>query len=132
VVVEEWLSGQNTHTLHKPVRKRFPRNPYTVQNIDDVCEVPFRNTTKNTNISYMSDIFARYAWSFPLKDKIGTSITALKYLFRDRKPITIQSDKDTEFVNTMSNRTLNVRTLIFIQLTILTLRVPLLNDLTEL
>jgi len=25
--VEEWLSGQDTYTLHKPVRKRFPRNP---------------------------------------------------------------------------------------------------------
>ena len=36
--VEEWLSGQDTYTLHKPVRKRFPRNPYTVTNIDDVWE----------------------------------------------------------------------------------------------
>jgi len=26
-IVNEWLSGQNTYTLHKPVRKRFPRNP---------------------------------------------------------------------------------------------------------
>jgi len=30
----EWLSGQNTYTLHRPVRKRFPRNQYTVTNID--------------------------------------------------------------------------------------------------
>ena len=35
--VEEWLSGQNK--LHKPVRKRFPRNPYTATNIDDVWEM---------------------------------------------------------------------------------------------
>ena len=41
------------------------------------------------------DIFSRYAWSVPLKDKS----TALKCLFRERKPITIQSDKGTEFVN---------------------------------
>jgi hypothetical protein len=34
--VQEWLSGEDTYTLHKPVRKRFPRNPYTVTNIDDV------------------------------------------------------------------------------------------------
>jgi hypothetical protein len=32
--VEEWLSGQNAYTLHKPVRKKFPRNHYTVSNID--------------------------------------------------------------------------------------------------
>jgi len=37
--VEEWLSGQNTYTLHKPVRKMFPRNPYIVTNIDDVWEM---------------------------------------------------------------------------------------------
>jgi hypothetical protein len=36
----------------------------------------------------------------PLKNKTGTSITsALKSLFQNRKGITIQSDKDTEFVN---------------------------------
>ena len=36
----------------------------------------------------------------PVKDKTGTSITtALKSLFKNRKPITIQSDKGTEFVN---------------------------------
>jgi transposase InsO family protein len=37
----------------------------------------------------------------PLKDKTGTSImTALKFLFQNRKPITLQSDKGTDFVNT--------------------------------
>ena len=46
------------------------------------------------------DIFSRYDWSVPLKDKTGTSITsAMKTLFQNRKPITIQSDKSTEFVN---------------------------------
>ena len=37
--IEEWLSGQNKYTLHKPVRKKFPRIPYTVTNIDDVWEM---------------------------------------------------------------------------------------------
>ena len=51
------------------------------------------------------DIFSRYAWSVPLKDKTGTSIkAAIKYLFRNRKPVTIQSDKGTEFVNTTVRR----------------------------
>jgi hypothetical protein len=39
--VEEWLSGQTTHTLHKPARKRFPRNPYSITNIDDVWKIDF-------------------------------------------------------------------------------------------
>jgi len=45
-------------------------------------------------------MFSRYAWSVPLKDKTGNSITsALKSLFQDRKPSTIQSDNGTEFDN---------------------------------
>jgi hypothetical protein len=45
-------------------------------------------------------MFSRYAWSVPLKDKTGTSITAsFKTLFQNRKPIIIQIDKGNEFVN---------------------------------
>ena len=100
------LSGQITYTWHKLVRKTFPRNPYTVSNIDDVWEVDLEDLNflwkyneKYTYFLNVIEIFTRYAWSVPLKDKTGTSITSLKYLFRDRKPITIQSDKGTEFVN---------------------------------
>ena len=90
--VEEWLSGQNTYTLHKPVRKRFPRNPYTVTNIDDVWEMDLADLSSlskyNDRHKYLLnviDIFSRYAWSVPLKDKTGTSITsALKFLFKNR------------------------------------------------
>ena len=57
----------------------------------------------NDNYKYLLnviDIFSRYAWSVPLKDKTSNSITsALKSLFQDRKPFTIQSDKCTKFVN---------------------------------
>ena len=103
--VEEWLSGQNTYTLHKPVRKSFPRNPYTVTNID-VWEMDLADLSSlsihNHKFKYLLnviDMFSLYAWSVPLKDNAGTSITtALKFLFRDRKPLTIQSDKGTEFV----------------------------------
>jgi len=36
-----WNSGcqVRTHNLHKPVRKTFPRTPYTVTNIVDECEM---------------------------------------------------------------------------------------------
>jgi len=37
-----WLEKQEAYTLYRPVRKRFPRNPYTV-NIMDVreCDVVY-------------------------------------------------------------------------------------------
>ena len=105
--MEDWLSSQNTYTLHKPFRKRFPRNPYTVTNIDDVSEMDLAvlNYLAKYNDKYryllnVIDIFSRYAWSVPLEDKTCTSITsALKSLFQNRKPITIQLDKGAEFVN---------------------------------
>ena len=45
------------------------------------------------------DIFSRYASSVNPKHKTGKSITSgLKFLYKNRKRITIQSDKGTEFV----------------------------------
>jgi len=65
--VEEWLAGQNTNTLHKPVRKRFPRNPYTVRNIDDVWEMDlavlsslWKYNDKYKYLLNVIDIFSRY------------------------------------------------------------------------
>ena len=34
--IKPWLEKQDAYTLQKPVRKRFPRNPYTVSNVLDV------------------------------------------------------------------------------------------------
>jgi hypothetical protein len=106
--IEEWLSGQDTYTLYKPVRKRFPRNPYTVTNIDDVLEIDLADLANlakyNDKYKYLLNVihvFSRFAWSIPLKDKTWSSVTAaLKSLFRHRIPITVQSDKGTELVNT--------------------------------
>jgi len=33
-----WLEEQDAYTLHRPVRKRFARNPYNVTNVRDVWE----------------------------------------------------------------------------------------------
>ena len=103
----EWLAGQDTYTLHKPVRKTFPRNAYTVTNIDDVWEMDLADLSSlskyNDKYKYLlnvTDMFSRYAWSVPLMYKTATSIiAALKSLFQNIKPISIQSDKSTEFVD---------------------------------
>jgi len=72
------------------------------------CGFQFLSKYKYKYLLKVIDIFSRYAWSVPLKDKTGTSITsALKSLFQNRKPITIQSDKGTEFVNVTVQQYLN-------------------------
>jgi transposase InsO family protein len=114
---QEWLPAQDTHTLHKPVRKRFPHNPYTVTNIDDVWEMDlsdFNSLSKynegNKFLLNIIDVFSRYAWSVQLKDKTGASVTtALKILFKSRQPLTLQSDKGTEFLNKSLQRYLKTQ-----------------------
>jgi hypothetical protein len=79
------------------VRKSFPQNPYTVTNIVDFWEIDLADLSprskyndKYKKLINVIDIFSRYAWSVPLKDKTGRSIAAaLTTLFQNRKPITI-------------------------------------------
>jgi len=36
--IKTWLQKQDIYTLHRPIRKRFPRNPYSVNNVLDIFE----------------------------------------------------------------------------------------------
>ena len=33
-----WLEKQDPYTLHRPIRRRFARNPYSINNVMDVWE----------------------------------------------------------------------------------------------
>jgi hypothetical protein len=59
-------------------------------------------------------------------------MTALKSLFQNRKPITLQLDKGSEFVNTNVQQYLKRQGVDFHRLTIPTLRVQLLTVSIEL
>ncbi|KAG1666595.1 putative uncharacterized transposon-derived protein F54H12.3 [Nymphon striatum] len=66
----------------------------------DLVEMqPF--STYNNGIKYLLtviDIFSKYGWIVPLKDKTGKSVSkALKTIFADRKPNKIWVDKGREF-----------------------------------
>jgi hypothetical protein len=93
-----WRSGYQVRarTLHKPVSKRFPRNLYTIKNIDDIFEMDLADLislskyySKYKYVLKVPCVFSRYAWSAPLKDKSATSIiAATKSLFQNIKPVT--------------------------------------------
>ena len=34
--IRDWLEKQEAYTLHRPIRKRFTRNPYTMNNVMNV------------------------------------------------------------------------------------------------
>jgi len=111
--VEEWLSSQDTYTLHKLVRKRFPRNPYTCTNIDDVWKIDLadlsslsRYKDKCKYLLNVINIFSRYARSVLLKNKTGNStVAALTTLFQNRNPITINQIKAQSLLMQLSNST---------------------------
>ncbi len=106
--VKSWLSGQDTYTLHRPVKRKFQRQRVIVGGIDhqwqaDLVEVG-RIKQHNKGYRYLLtciDVFSKYAWVIPLKDKTGKSlVAAFQQILRDgRKPLRLQTDKGTEFTN---------------------------------
>ncbi len=105
--IKTWLSGQTAYTLHKPIRKTFPTRRYRVSGIDhlwqaDLLEmIPYAKINKGYKyILTIIDVFSRYAWALPLKNKSAAEIThALEQLFNIRTPRHIQTDQGKEFYN---------------------------------
>ena len=60
-------------------------------------------TKFNRGVKYLLaviDVFSKYSWLIPLKDKMGKSVAlALKTIFKERKPEKMWVDKGKEFYN---------------------------------
>ena len=67
--VKQWLSKQNTYTLHKPIRRKFPRRKSIVVGIDyrwqgDLADMSCMSKY-NDQLRYLYcliDVFSKYAW----------------------------------------------------------------------
>ena len=107
--VRRWLLQQDAYTLHKPSRKKFQRNPYTVTNIGDVWEVDLADVRAlskyNDRFKYLLtviDVFSKYAHSIPLRSKTGPSVASAfaTVLAKTKyKPVWVRTDKGKEFLN---------------------------------
>lgn len=106
--IKEWLSHQDAYTLHKPVRHRFPRRRTIVGGIDHQFQadlIDVKNIKKyNDGYSFLLtciDVFSKYAWVIPLKNKTGEAlVAAFRSIFaRGRRPLRLQTDKGSEFMN---------------------------------
>ena len=106
--VKNWLSYQDSYTLHKPVRKNFQRRRVTVGGIDhqwqaDLIDIQ-RLKKYNEHYSYLLcviDVFSKYAWVVPLKNKTGTTLVqAFENIFKQmRKLLKLPTDKGIEYLN---------------------------------
>ncbi|GFU89373.1 uncharacterized transposon-derived protein F54H12.3 [Trichonephila clavipes] len=107
--VKHWLSQKDAYTLHKPVRHKFQRNQVFVSDIDrqfqaDVVDMQtlaeFNKGYKYLLTCVCIDLFSKFAWAVPLKDKFGKSVkSGLEIIFKQRKPKVLQTDAPGNYEN---------------------------------
>ena len=107
--VREFLSRQRAYTLHKPARRHFPRNRIYAGSIDKQWQADLadmvrlqRDNNGNRYILTIINVFFKFAWSVPVKNKDRKSIRdAFKLGLTSenpRKPEQLQTDKEKNFV----------------------------------
>ena len=106
--VQDWLSQQDVYTFYKPARRRHKRSQVIVPDINaqfkaDLVDLQ-RLSWYNNGYKYLLtciDIFSKYAWVVPLKTKQGQELVkAFRIILSSgRKPIKLQTDQGTEFLN---------------------------------
>ena len=93
--------------LHKPVRRKFQRRRVVVGGVDETwaADLVDMSAFSRDNKGYkfllsIIDVFSKYGWLIPLKDKKGNTVRdALGSVFKERTPNKLWTDKGTEFYN---------------------------------
>jgi len=107
--VEKVLSDLKTYSVHKNIRKNYPRRKLMVMWTDDTWTMDIVDLLSlkfsNSHFGYilvLMDSFSRYLWSFPLKFKNAESVhMAFESLFKKtkRRCSNLWSDADKAFFN---------------------------------
>ena len=96
-----------TRRIHKPVIRRFKRRCLVVGGPNqqwqaDLVDVSRLKKTNDgtTFLLTVIDVFSKRAWCIPLKNKSAVSmVAAFAPLLGNKPPITLQTDKGSEFLN---------------------------------
>lgn len=107
--VDEYLQGEDAYTLHRPARRHFKRNAMYSDNIDEYWQADLTDfqSLSDDNDGYtfvlcVIDVFSKFGWAIPLKNKTGKSIiAAFNTIFSEsnRRPSKLYTDKGIEFEN---------------------------------
>jgi len=89
-------TDQLADELHKPIIKKFPKRKVYVNGIDKIWAADLVEmqaiSNFNRGVRYLLtviDVFSKYGWMLPLKDKTGKSVAdPLKEIFKKIKAIT--------------------------------------------
>lgn len=107
--VQKVLERVEAVTLHKPRRKKFPRNRFISNHIDqywmaDLCDMlNLKNHIGNGKYGYILtciDVLSKFAFAVPIKNKTAESCKkAFEEIFEQsgRRPHKIQVDEGNEF-----------------------------------
>ena len=94
--------------LHKPIIRKFKKRKVYSSFKDNIWGIDLADMQSlskyNKGIKYLLfaiDLFSKYVWVIPLKDKKGTSIVNAfqKIISKERKPNKIWVDQGSEFDN---------------------------------
>ena len=105
--VKDFLSKQDAYTLHKDIKRKFPRRKTIVLSVDDLWQTDLLDLSSlsrsNDNVRYLLtcvDVLSRFARVEMLRTKTANEVTAaFSRMIKDAKPNLLQSDKGTEFLN---------------------------------
>ena len=106
--VNDFLMKQDAYTLHRNVRRRFRRRKTYVPGMDHLWQMDLVDLSSlsrhNDGYRYLLtciDVFSKYGRVATLKTKTGVAVRdAFESMITDTKPLYVQTDKGTEFLNT--------------------------------
>jgi len=106
---------QDAYTLNRQLRRKFPRTPYTVNNLFDVWDSDLIDVQRFGKFNYnykflltVIDVFSKFLHFLPLKSKSGMAVTsAFKSILENpkysrpiqRQTVWVRTDKGKEFLN---------------------------------
>ena len=105
--VRRVLQGEPSYTLHRPVRRKFPRRKTIFSGPFDQCQCDLVDVSaykkENDGVRFLLcavDVVSKYAWVRALKEKTGKEVSqAFEDILHEagRDPLHVQTDKGKEF-----------------------------------
>ena len=106
--ITPYLQGAPAYTYHKQYVRKFPRNKFYAEKIDDMWQIDLIDLSKLRNKFYSQnygfaltciDVFSRYAWVEPMKNKTAeeSKKAIQRIIAKGRVPAIIYTDDGSEF-----------------------------------
>jgi len=103
----DYLQRQNTYTIHKPTRKKFPRRRILAYHVNELWQADLSDmqalSRHNKGYKYIlvvTDVLSKKVWYHPLKSKRPAEVVVgFKKLFEEARPKLLFTDLGGEFYN---------------------------------